>query len=116
MQKNNWVKNILFIIGAFIIGFFFVFALAPNAAATEITFENCQPGTMLGIVRFLEKKTDFEYVKNGQLMDAGSLVLDLKPGDYGVTYKYHNAPLLDADFREITVGVLPFTESFGCEE
>jgi len=110
---NIVVRDILLIIAAVVIGVLFGVS---NGRAAEITFENCQPGTILGIVRFLEEKTDFEYVKGGQLMQVGSLVLDLRPGDYGVTYKFHNAPVLDAEFREIVVNTEKETHYFGCEE
>ncbi len=107
------LRDILLIVAAIVVGVIFSVSFGHTA---EITFENCMPGTRLGIVRFLEEKTDFEYVKNGQLMQVGSLVLDLRPGDYGVTYKAHNASVLDAEFREIVVGNKKETHYFGCEE
>ena len=95
---------------------------------TMVTLENCQPGTWVGIVRWLNNKTDYEDVKDGDLMQAGMMVLVLPPGDYAIThYKpreririehggVFTSPAKIIEFREVTVGQKAITFSFGCEE
>ena len=95
---------------------------------TMVTLENCQPGTWVGIVRWLNNKTDYEDVKDGDLMQAGMMVLVLPPGDYAIThYKprerirvehggVFTSPAKIIEFREVTVAEEAVTFSFGCEE
>lgn len=111
-----------FILGAFIIGFLFVFALVPKANATDITFENCQPGSWVGGVRWLSD-TEYEDVPELELKKSGSLVVDLAPGDYAITHfrphrQYQGIwfPPAILDFMNITVDENPANYAFGCNE
>ena len=88
---------------------------------TEITFENCTPGASIGITRFINDGADFEYVEDGRLMQQGSLVIDLPPGNYGITYRVPYAVTSYGVryvlvFEELTVGNTKINKSFGCEE
>lgn len=130
--QTHWFRNILFILGAFVIGFFFVFAL--RADATEITFENCEPGTQVGGVKWEWKDgirgnyqgSDYTDILELDLKGAGSVIIDLEPGDYAITHyrpvvsgytedgQRFFYPAVIKEFREIYVQDSPFTESFGC--
>jgi hypothetical protein len=118
-------RDILFILGALLIGSMFVGVLSSNA--TTIRFENCEEGTWVGGVRWVDNHTDYEQVPDLELKGTGAIVVDLEPGDYAITHfqprqiKEEDGVItmrLPAilDFREITVGLLPQTHYFGCEE
>lgn len=108
----------------FVIGLLLFVTLGHTA---EITFENCQPGTWIGGVRWLDNKTNYEDVPELEFKSVGSLVVDLEPGLYAITHYRPPYFVLDFDgdkfwlpaafleFKEITVTV-PATHSFGCEE
>lgn len=123
MKKFNWL-GLWFVIGVaavMLVGF------ATIGNCTSITFENCDPGTWIGGVRWLDDKTDYEDVPEIELKQPGSLVIDLPEGDYAITHYrprrtfYTNdsiviSPPAILEFKEISVGILPLTYSFGCEE
>ena len=108
-------------------GLFFSFALLPSVGrSAEITFENCEPETWVGGVKWSDDKTTYEDVPGLELKNVGSLVVDLDPGSYGITH-YRPRKLMQGvrgyfwripavlDYRDITVTV-PTVHSFGCEE
>jgi len=128
--QKHWFRNTLFILIAFMAAFFFVFALKAPAMNTlvPVTFENCAPGTWVGGVRWLDNKTDYEDVPKLELKSTGSITILLAPGEYAITHYRPKFSMLDSagnivwfpsailEFKEIEVGVLPRTYSFGCEE
>jgi len=93
----------------------------------EITFENCQPGTWIGGVRWLEDRTDYEQVPELELKQSGSITVDLSDGDYAITHFRPARYVTDGAGRVIPIAaaILAFrnitvpgatTHSFGCEE
>jgi len=103
----------------------------------EITFENCQPGTWIGGVKWEWKDgvrgnyegSTYKDIPELDLKNVGSLVVDLEPGDYAITHYRpvysgpdHSGrrmifiPAAVLDFREIKVSTFNATHSFGCEE
>jgi hypothetical protein len=120
-------KSIIF---ALILSLFFVM----SASAVEITFQNCVPETWVGGVKWEWKdgiKGNYEGstyvdVPELELKGAGTLVVDLEPGDYAITY-YQPRRIVQAngqivvlpskilDFIEISVEDKPFGLEFGCE-
>lgn len=128
-QRNRNEFFQLVIISLMVVGLFFSFALLPSVGhATEVTFENCMPGTWVGGVRWLDGKTDYEDVPELELKTVGSLIVDLEPGLYAITHYRPKYAARDAtgriiwfpaailDFREIKVSTFNATHSFGCEE
>ena len=103
---------------------------------TEVTFENCQPGTWVGGVKWEWKDgvrgnyegSTYKDIPELELKSVGSLVIDLEPGDYAITHYRPRYAIRDAtgriiwypaailDFREIKVTSFNATHSFGCEE
>ncbi len=103
---------------------------------TEITFENCMPGTWVGGVKWEWKDgirgnyvgSTYKDIPELELKSVGSLVVDLEPGDYAITH--YSPPIASIradgtafiipaamlDFREIKVSTFNATHSFGCEE
>jgi len=128
--QKHWFRNILIIICIFILGFLFVFALVPDvngASTTRVTLENCQPQTWVGIVRWLNNKTDYEDIPDFELKYAGSVSMHLPVGEYGITHyqpriifqvgdKIVASPQKILEFRDVEVGDTAITFSFGCEE
>jgi len=111
-------------------------ALVSFGHATEITFENCQPGTWVGGVKWewgaagrgVHMGSTYEDIPELELKDVGSVVVDLLPGDYAITHyrpqysgpghdgRWITIPPAVLEFRDIEVGTLQSTHSFGCEE
>lgn len=122
-QKSNFISEFseLIIVGILVVGLFFSFALLPSVGHTaEVTLENCEPGSWVGMVRWLDNKTNFEHVEGARLQNAGSLSLQLPAGDYAITHRYPRSAsisVLDViEFREVTITNEDVTISFGCEE
>ena len=123
--KNEFFQ--LIVVSMMVVGLFFSFALLPSVGhSVEITFENCEPETWVGGVRWLDNRTTYEDVPGLELKSVGSLVVDLEPGDYGITH-YRPRKLMVGprgnfwripavlDYRDITI-TGPAVHSFGCEE
>ena len=98
----------LVIVGMMVVGLFFSFALLPSVGYTaEVTLENCELGSWVGMVRWLDNKTNFEHVEGARLQRVGSLSLQLPPGDYAITHRYPRSAsisVLDViELREVTI-------------
>ena len=104
-----------------------VLAFVSFGHTAEITFENCQPGTWIGGVRWLDNRTDYEQVPELELKQSGSITVDLPDGDYAITHfrpvhdvmdstgKVIPIPAAILGFRDVTVPGIT-THLFGCEE
>jgi hypothetical protein len=121
-----------------VVALFFSFALLPSVGhTTEVTFENCMPGTWVGGVKWEWKDgvrgnyegSTYKDIPELDLKNVGSLVVDLEPGDYAITHyrpvysgpdrsgkRIIFIPAAVLDFREIKVSTFNATYSFGCEE
>ena len=117
MKQFNWL-GLWFVIGLIAV---ITVGVSTVGYCTEITFENCQAGTWVGGVRWLDNKTSYEDVPELELKGVGSLVVDLSKGEYAITH-YRPSYLLNGtwfpsaiiDFREIKVSTFNATHSFGC--
>ena len=94
--------------------------IAEARGPIPVVIENCTPNTWVGMIRWLNRDhSDFEYVIGGRMGQAGSLNLELMPGDYAITHRdpisRTAGPLDVIEFREIKITV-PTTILFGCEE
>jgi len=131
MKKFNWL-GLWFVIGVaavMLVGF------ATIGNCTSITFENCEPGTWVGGVKWEWKDgvrgaylgSTYVDIPEIELKGTGSLVVDLAPGDYAITH-YRPAmtgvtaegrgffiPATVLEFKEIEVKNSPATYSFGCD-
>lgn len=126
------IRDYLFIIGAIVLGA--VIGIVAVANSTEVRFENCEPYSWVGGVKWEWKDgvrgnyvgSDYINVPEIELKGVGSIVVDLEPGDYAIT---HFRPPMQAitkdgvpfmmpsavlDFKEIEVGTKPITVYFGC--
>ena len=137
-QRNRNEFFELIIVGMMVIGLFFSFALLPSVGhCTEVTLENCVIGSWVGAVKWEWRNgirgnyqgSTFKEIPEMEIKTVGSVVADIEPGDYAIT---HYRPLYAGpdqtgqrrivippailEFREIEVGTLPSTHSFGCEE
>lgn len=126
------IKDWLFIIGAILGGILIGFVCVANSA--EVRFENCEPGTWVGGVKWEWVGEKWDYVGSDytdvpeiNLKNVGALVVDLEPGEYAIThYRPHMTgvteegqvwilPAAVLDFKEIEVKDEPMTLYFGCE-
>ena len=125
------LRDVLFIIGAVIIGICFGIVVVANG--TEIRFENCEPNTWIGGVKWewagergIYEGSSYHDVPEIELKTIGSIVVDLEPGDYAITH-YRPVMVVEGsegtavmipsavlDFREIEVTDTPETHYFGC--
>ena len=121
----------LFVLAIFIIGLFF---LPSMAGATKITFKNCQPGTWVGGVKWVWGAagrgvyvgSKYINVPELELKSVDTLIVDLNPGDYGITHYRPRYSRIDANgdiviypsiilgFIELEVGADTATYTFGC--
>ena len=133
MNKIELFKTILLVITAIILGLAIGFVGVANS--TEITFENCEPGTWIGGVKWVwgengrgvYKGATYVDVPELELKGIGSLKVDLESGDYAITHYRPRMQVQDSagnifmlpskvlDFLEIEVGNAPKTYYFGCE-
>jgi hypothetical protein len=102
-------------------------AFATLGRTSEVTFENCQPGTWIGGVRWFVDRTGYEQIPELELKQSGSITVELTAGDYAITHFRPVRYVKDSDgqvfpmpaaiigFRNITVPG-ETTHSFGCEE
>ena len=100
----------------------------PGVEMTLVTLENCEPGTWVGMVRWLNNKTDYEDVPDAEIKQSGTLNVWLPVGDYAITHYRPRevvrivgggifvSPAKIIEFREVEVGMFAVTFSFGCEE
>jgi len=132
---NKWLKNPIIVILAFVLGFCLVYVVVGHTAELSpdmrgsvlVTLENCQPQTWVGMVRWLDNKTDYEDVPGFELKYAGSISMMLPQGEYGITH-YRPRIIVEIDgqtliypaaileFRDVVVGDAAITFPFGCEE
>jgi len=130
MQK---VKIVLMVIAAIVLGL--MIGLVGVANSTETRFENCEPGTWVGGVKWEWKDgirgnysgSKYVDIPEIDLRDVGSIVVDLEPGDYAIThFRPKRAgytadghrfffPSAVLDFREIEVGTNTEIHYFGCD-
>ena len=125
------VKKILLIMAAIVLGT--MIGIVAVANSTEVRFENCEPGTWVGGVKWVWAGEKWDYqgsdyvdVPEIELKGIGSIVVNLEPGEYAIT---HFRPTLSGvtedgrrwiipsavlDFREIEVKDKPLTLHFGC--
>jgi hypothetical protein len=125
------VKNIILIIAAIILGT--MIGIVAVANSTEVRFENCEPGTWVGGVKWEWKGEKWDYtgsdyvdVPEIELKEVGAQVVDLEPGEYAIThYRPHMSGMTEdgriwvlpakvLDFVEIEVKDEPITLYFGC--
>ena len=125
------VKNILLILASIVLGILRGFVAVANS--TEVRFENCEPHTWVGGVKWVWAGERGDYdgstyvdVPEINLKDVGAIVVDLPPGDYAITHyrppmagitrdgRQFFIPSAVLDFREIEVADKPMTLYFGC--
>jgi len=136
MQKNRNEFFQLVIVGMMVVGLFFSFALLPSVGhGAEVRFENCQPGTWVGGVKWewgaagkgVYQGSTYIDIPEIELKGVGSIVVDLELGDYAIThYRPQRSGYTEAgrpffypsavlDFREIAVDENSSTHYFGCD-
>lgn len=125
-------RDYMFIIGALIIAI--VFGGWINGHATMTRFENCEPETWVGGVKWewagergVYAGSDYVDVPELELKGIGAIEVDLKPGDYAIT---HYRPMMKGvtvdgqlfvipaailEFKEIEVTDKKATYYFGCD-
>ncbi len=90
-----------------------------------VTLENCEPYTYVGMVQWLDNKTDFKDLPEAEIKRSGKLTVMLEPGEYAITHYsprheviMENGILVIAskiiEFREVVI-TKSVTLSFGCE-
>jgi len=117
-------KVLVSIMGVLIIFFMTVSVNAGSKVA--VTLENCRPGTYVGMVQWLDNKTDYKDLPEAEIKKAGRLTIMLEPGEYAITH-YRPAHIIKMrdgktlllpskiiDFRDVVV-TKAVTFSFGCE-
>ena len=120
----NILRNLLLILIVFVIGFYGVSAIAKPAV--PVVLENCQPGTWVGMVKWINNKTDYENVPGAKIKQSGSITIMLEPGEYAIThFKPAYSVIKDGvkywsrgtflEFREVEI-TIPTIISFGCGE
>jgi len=104
----------------------FITTLVSADNKVAVTLENCEPFSWVGVVQYLDNKTDYKDLPEAELKRTGKLTIMLEPGEYGITYyspsykvKMKNGKTLMVpskilDFREVVVK-RAVTLSFGCE-
>ena len=127
-SKNEFFQ--LFIVVMMVVGLFFSFALLPSAHGASkfpVTLENCQPGTWVGMVQWVNNKTEYKQLPDAEIKQTGSITVMLEPGKYAITHfrpasvttlsdgRYIFKPNAFVEFREVEI-TGPVTLSFGCEE
>jgi hypothetical protein len=120
------MKKILFcMIGVLFIGFFM---MMPVNADTKVavTLENCEPGTWVGMVQWIDNKKGYKDLPEAEIKHAGKLTVMLEPGEYAITHyrpshyiKMSNGRVLIIpskiiEFRDVVV-TKAVTFSFGCK-
>ena len=129
MKQFNW-----FVIGLVAV---IIVGVSTIGNCTEVTFENCTPGTWVGGVKWEWKDgirnnysgSTYKDIPELELKGTGSLIVDLERGDYAITHyrpgysgpdrsgqKIIFVPAAVLEFREIEVSAFNATHSFGCEE
>ena len=125
-------KVLLGIVGILVVLFFTgcvgmkVSPTVPAVPKVEVTLENCEPHTCVGMVQWLNNKTDYKDLPEAEIKRAGKLTVMLEPGEYAITHYYpryevkmDNGKTLVIgskiiDFREVVI-TRSVTLSFGCE-
>lgn len=118
------MKKILLSLISIIVVFFVLISANANSKVA-VTLENCEPGTWVGMVQWLNNKTDYRDLPEAEIKRAGKLTVMLEPGEYAITHyspkhvvKMKNGktlylPAKIIEFREVVVTRL-VTFSFGC--
>jgi len=128
-EENDMIKALIL---GLVIG---VLAFVSFGHTAEIRFENCQPGTLVGGVKWewgpagkgVYMGATYVEIPDMELKDVGAVVVDLAAGDYAITHfrpQTHGVtaagrkfliPSAILDFIEIEVNENPTTYYFGCD-
>jgi hypothetical protein len=105
---------------------FFMIISVNAGSKVAVTLENCEPGTYVGMVQWLNNKTDYKDLPEAEIKRAGKLTIMLEPGEYAITHyrptyviKMDNGEVLIIpskiiEFRNVVVTKV-VTFSFGCK-
>jgi len=117
-------KVLLSIVGILVV--FSVILLATADSKVAVTLENCEPHTWVGMVQWLDYKTDYRDLPEAEIKRAGKLTVMLEPGEYAITHyspkhvvtmkngKTLVIPSKIIEFRDVVVK-RAVTFSFGCK-
>ena len=118
------MKKVLLIIMSIVIVCFSVITVNSNSKVA-VTLENCQPHTWVGVVQWLNNKTDYRDLPDAEIKRAGKLTIMLEPGEYAITHysptyvvrmKNGNILVIPSkiiEFRDVVI-TESVTFSFGC--
>jgi len=102
------------------------FSITGADTKVEVTLENCEPYSWVGMVQYLNNKTAYKDLPHAEIKRTGKLTIMLEPGEYGIThYRPRETIMMEngktlviiakiLDFREVVI-TKPVTLSFGCE-
>ena len=121
----NIRKKVLLGVASVLVAFFMIMSVNADSKVA-VTLENCEPGTWVGMVQWLNNKKGYRDLPEAEIKRAGKLTVMLEPGEYAITHyrpmcviKMKNGGVLIIsskiiEFRDVVV-TKAVTFSFGCK-